>query len=103
MEFDECYNMIVDDEDSDIRIDKYLSEIFPELSRTYIQKLIKNGCVLLNSKQVKPNCRIADKDTVEVTFPELSVPDIVPENIPIEVVYDDNDIIIINKAKHNFK
>ncbi len=100
MEFDECYNMIVDDEYSDIRIDKYLSEIFPELSRTYIQKLIKNGCVLLNSKQVKPNCRIADKDTVEVTFPELSVPDIVPENIPIEVVYDDNDIIIINKPKN---
>lgn len=100
LEFDTVYNISITEEYSDKRIDKYLSETFPELSRTYIQKLIKDGCVLLNGKNIKPNCKLICNDIVSVTFPKPSVPDIIPENIPIEIVYDDDDIIVINKPKN---
>ena len=81
------------------RIDLYLSEQFEHRSRSYIQKIIKEGYVKVNQKPVKSNYRLSFGDSVEVTLPEAKEPDIVPENIPLDILYEDQDIIMINKPK----
>ena len=81
------------------RIDLYLSEQFEDRSRSYIQKIIKDGYVKVNQKPVKSNYRLSFDDGVEVTLPEAKEPDIVPENIPLDILYEDQDIIMINKPK----
>ena len=81
------------------RIDLYLSEQLEDRSRSYIQKIIKDGYVKVNQKPVKSNYRLSFDDRVEVTLPEAKEPDIVPENIPLDILYEDQDIIMINKPK----
>lgn len=81
------------------RIDLYLSEQFEDRSRSYIQKIIKDGYVKVNQKPVKSNYRLSFDDRVEVTLPEAKEPDIVPEDIPLDILYEDQDIIMINKPK----
>ena len=81
------------------RIDLYLSEQFEDRSRSYIQKIIKDGYVKVNQKPVKSNYRLSFDDRVEVTLPEAKESDIVPENIPLDILYEDQDIIMINKPK----
>lgn len=81
------------------RVDKLLSALINDMSRTYIQKLIKDGLVLVNDKTVKPNYRLAEGDYVSVDIPEPVLPHIEPENIPIDIVYEDDDILIVNKEK----
>lgn len=81
------------------RIDLYLSEQFEDRSRSYIQKIIKDGYVKVNQRPVKSNYRLSFDDRVEVTLPEAKEPDIVPENIPLDILYEDQDIIMINKPK----
>ena len=85
--------------ENDIRIDKYLAQEMPELSRSHIQKLIKDGNILVNQKPVKANYRLSFDDMVEVTIPELKEPEIEAENIPLDILYEDADIIIVNKPK----
>ena len=79
------------------RVDKLLSALINDMSRTYIQKLIKDGLVLVNDKTVKPNYRLAEGDYVSVDIPEPVLPHIEPENIPIDIVYEDDDLLVINK------
>ena len=81
------------------RIDRYLSEVLEDRSRSYIQKLIKEQYILVNQKPVKASYRLLVGDRVEITIPEIKEPDIVPENIPLDILYEDKDIIIINKPK----
>ena len=81
------------------RIDRYLSDELEDRSRSYIQKIIKEGYVKVNQKPVKSNYRLSFDDRVEVTLPEAKEPDIVPENIPLDILYEDQDIIMINKPK----
>lgn len=81
------------------RIDRYLSEEMEDRSRSYIQKLIKDQYVIVNQKPVKANYRLSLGDMVEITLPEAKEPDIIPENIPLEILYEDQDIIIVNKPK----
>lgn len=81
------------------RIDKYLAEEIEDRSRSYIQKLIKDGYVKVNGKPVKANYRLVLGDRAEVVLPEISDPDILPENIPLDILYEDRDIIIVNKPK----
>lgn len=85
--------------DNDLRIDKYLADEMNDLSRSHIQKLIKEGNIRVNEKPVKANYRLSFDDVVEVTIPELKEPEIVPEDIPLDVLYEDKDIIIVNKPK----
>ena len=68
-------------------------------SRSYIQKLIKEQYVIVNQKPVKANYRLSLGDMVEITLPEAKEPDIIPENIPLDILYEDQDIIIVNKPK----
>ena len=90
---------IVDEELQDIRIDKYLNEFLKDNSRTYIQKLIKNGNVLVNDNPCKANYRVQSEDRISVDIPTPVTADILPENIPIDIIYEDDDILIVNKPK----
>ncbi len=82
-----------------IRIDKCLSEACNGYSRAYIQKLIDDGNVLVNSKSVKSNYKLRPDDSIEITIPEPEILEIKPENIPLDIRYEDEHIIIINKPK----
>lgn len=81
------------------RIDRYLAEEVEDKSRSYLQKLVKDGYVKVNDKPVKPNYRLVLGDRVEVVFPDITEPDLCPENIPLDILYEDADIIIVNKPK----
>lgn len=89
---------IVENEEG-MRIDRYLAEEVEDKSRSYLQKLIKDGYVKVNEKSIKANYRLLLGDCVDVTFPDVEEPDIVPENIPLDILYEDKDIIIVNKPK----
>lgn len=81
------------------RIDKFLSDSLPDLSRSYIQKLIKDGQVTVNNKIVKANYKMAAGDLLCMEEPELQEPDIEAENIPLDVLYEDADLLVVNKPK----
>lgn len=89
----------IDEEQSDIRIDKFLSEMLPDLSRSYLQKLIKDGQVFVNGKLIKANYKVNCDDIVFLEEPELKEPDILAENIPLDILYEDTDLLIVNKPK----
>ena len=89
----------ISEEQAGNRIDKFLSETLTYLSRSYIQKLIKEDQVIVNQKPVKANYKINVGDMLEVQEPELREPDIVAENIPLDILYEDADILIVNKPK----
>ena len=82
-----------------IRIDKFLADEFPELSRSYIQKLIKEEQITVNGKQVKANYKLSPNDLVVMNEPELKEPDILAEDIPLDILYEDSDLLIVNKPK----
>lgn len=84
---------------SGIRIDKFLSDELPEMSRSYIQKLIKEDQVTVNGKIVKANYKLSADDFVVVCQPELKEPDIQAEDIPLDILYEDDDFLVINKPK----
>lgn len=90
---------IVDEENNGIRIDKYLSSIQSELSRSYLQKLIDEGRVSLDDKPVKANLKVKKDARVTILVPELKEAEIVAQDLPIDIIYEDKDIIIINKQK----
>lgn len=81
------------------RIDKYLSICMTDSSRSYIQKLIKDGNVTIEDKLVKANYKVVSGNKIHVRVPEPEQLDIVPENIPLDILYEDSDIIVINKGK----
>lgn len=81
------------------RIDKFLTTEMTGFSRSYIQKLIKDGNVSVNGKVVKANHKLSYDETITVQIPDLVEPDIVPENIPLDILYEDQDILIVNKPK----
>lgn len=98
-EQDACFHLIVDSSDDGVRVDKYLSEELEGYSRSFLQKLLKEGCVLVNGQAVKSNYRIADKDELTVVIPALTAPEIAAQDIPLDILYEDADIIVVNKPK----
>ncbi|RCX17119.1 ribosomal large subunit pseudouridine synthase D [Anaerobacterium chartisolvens] len=91
--------MIIDEGTEGIRIDAWLSERLEGFSRTYIQKLLEDGLIKVNDKRVKVNYRLRADDSIEISVPEPERLDVRPEKIRLDVVYEDGDIIIINKEK----
>lgn len=87
------------DSQANIRIDKFLSAELPDVSRSYIQKLIKDEHITVNERIVKANYKLAATDVVVVNRPELKEPDIIAENIPLDILYEDSDLLIVNKPK----
>ena len=86
------------EEDVNIRIDKYLSDI-TEHSRTRIQDLADNNLILVNDKPVKSSYKVVLSDVITCDIPELEEMTIEKENIPLDILYEDSDIIVINKLK----
>ena len=91
--------ILADADAIDERLDLYLSEAFPDRSRSFFQKLIRDGGVLVNGKNVKPSFLLHEEDRIEVLFPEPVSPEILPEDLPLDIVYEDDDVILINKPK----
>ena len=83
-----------------IRIDKFLAEYLPEYSRSFIQNLIDKANVNVNNKVIKSNYKLKLNDNILIDIPEPEIADICPEDIPLDIVYEDNDIIVINKPKN---
>ncbi len=85
--------------DTGIRIDRYLSENFPEMTRSHIQKILDDGGVLVNGKPMKRSYIVKEKDHIELNVPEAVEAEILPEDIPLDIIYEDRDILVINKPK----
>lgn len=81
------------------RIDKFLSDLSDGYSRSFLQKLIKENNIKVNGKPVKASYRLVFGDRVEMILPEPETPDIAAENIPLDILYEDEHIIVINKPK----
>ena len=86
-------------DEAGVRIDRCLSDKYEELSRSYLQKLLKDQSVTVNGKVVKANYKIQAGDLVQTTLPDLTEPVILPENIPLDILYEDDDVLIVNKPK----
>ncbi|BCN31191.1 RluA family pseudouridine synthase [Anaeromicropila herbilytica] len=95
----EYIEIIVDEANKGIRIDKLIANIRTELSRSYIQKLIKDNSVYVNNQPVKSNYKAVVADTITINIPELTELNIEPEDIKLDIIYEDSDIILINKPK----
>lgn len=81
------------------RIDVFLNKQIPDLSRSYLQRLIKNGCAAVNGKIVKSSYRLDPDDAVVIDIPDEVKPDILPEPIPLDILYEDEDLLVVNKPK----
>lgn len=81
------------------RIDKYLSEVLKDYSRSFIQRIVRINGIVVNEKSVKSNYRVQDGDLLKISLPDLVEPEILPENIPLDILYEDNDVIVVNKPK----
>lgn len=79
------------------RLDRYLGRIRPEYSRTYLQKLISDGLVMVNGRAAKAGQRLSAGEQIEVTVPPVPPSPLTPEPIPLEVIYQDDDLLVINK------
>ena len=86
-------------EDQQMRLDKYLAEQFPEQTRSYLQKLIKDGEVTVNGKKVKTGYQLSKGDEVSVNIPEPKELDVEPQKMNLDIVYEDDDVILVNKPK----
>lgn len=86
-------------ENGGIRIDRYLSDICPELSRSYIQKLLKCDRVSVNKKIVKSNYKVSEGERISFDVPDAVEPEILPEEMKLEILYEDSDLIMVNKPK----
>lgn len=89
--------IFVDENDENKRLDSFLSEITPDVSRSKIQSLIKNGGVKLNDEAKKPSYQLKENDKIEFELPQDEEIKIEPQNIPLEIVYEDENILVVNK------
>lgn len=94
-----CIKLSASENDIGQRIDQFIASTNPDISRSYIQKLIKDNKVTVNGKNIKSNYKLFSNDEIIYTIPEPTELDIQPENIPLDILYEDKDIIIINKGK----
>lgn len=87
------------EEPGGLRIDRYLSEQLPEISRSYLQKVIRDGGVLVSGRPIKANYKVNIGDVIELLLPPAVEPEIQPEDLPLSILYEDSDVIFVNKPK----
>lgn len=88
------------DDPEDERLDKWISEALEGLSRSFIQKCIKEDKVLVNGTPQKASYRLKTDDEIVFSIPEAAQPDITPEDIPLSILYEDDDLLVIDKPKN---
>ena len=84
---------------SEMRIDKYLAELDSELTRSAVQKLIDDEMVTVNGVVPRKNMKLKEGDKILLTVPEPVPPEALPENIPLDIVYEDDDLLVVNKPR----
>ncbi len=86
-------------EEVNTRIDKIITKIEQDISRTSIQRLLDEGNILVNGKKIKPSYKVVEGDIITITKEEPKEIDLLPQDIPIDIIYEDKDMLIVNKAK----
>lgn len=81
------------------RCDVYLAENMPDLSRSYLKKLFDNGEISVNGKPVRASYKLKEGDTISLTLPEVKKLDVEAQDIPLDIVYEDDDVLVINKER----
>ena len=97
IDISEIHDIQVENEFDNCRLDRFLTEKFKDMSRSFIQKQIKDGLVKVNGKAVKSSYKLQSGDNVQMSICEPKDTAIVPENIPLDIIYEDDDILVINK------
>lgn len=91
----------VTEEEEGTRLDRLLTDYLEGAhSRSYLQKLLREGLVTLNGRPAKASCRVKAEDQVAFSVPDKVLPDILPENIPLDILYEDDDVLVVNKPKN---
>ena len=93
------FTFAAEKEDVGTRIDVFLAENMEDLSRSGVQKLIDEGMITLNGGKTKANYKLREKDIIDVTVPEVKEVEILPEDIPLDILYEDADVIVVNKPQ----
>ena len=92
-------NEITVTNNDDIRLDAYVASVNPELTRATVQRLLEEGNILVNKCTKKSSYKVKEGDKIEINIPEVKESKLEAQDIPIEIVYEDNDIIVVNKPK----
>ena len=92
---DKVYSLIADE--GDIRLDKYVCQQLPELSRTRAQRLIADGHITVNGQPAKPGIKLNTGDRLEVAIPPTPSEQLLPESIPLNILYEDEDLLVVDK------
>lgn len=87
----------ISQDDQGQRLDTFIAENIEELSRSYVQKLIAEGAITVNEKTVKANYKLKENDLVIAKIPDPQPIKIEPENIPLDIIYEDSDLLVVNK------
>ncbi|HDX9576562.1 TPA: RluA family pseudouridine synthase [Bacillus pseudomycoides] len=95
----EVVQVTVTEEQKNERIDKFVAEVNNEWSRSQVQQWIKDGVVTVNGKDVKGNYKVKTNDEITVTIPEPETLDILPEDMNLEIYYEDSDVLVVNKPR----
>lgn len=95
----EIVNLTVDGENSDLRLDKYLVSQLEDFTRSAVSKLIEGGQVKVNEKTASKNYKCKAGDRVVIEIPDPVELDVTAENIPLDIVYEDSDLLVVNKPK----
>lgn len=95
----EYFTFAAEKEDAGQRIDVFLADNMEALSRSGIQKLLEQGHIRLNGGSVKANYRLREKDVMDIEIPEAKETEILPENIPLDILYEDEAVIVVNKPQ----
>ena len=93
------YLFTIEEESAGERVDRLLPSLLEGVSRSYLQSVIKDGGLTVNGKTAKPSLKVKEGDNLELELPDTESPDILPENIPLDILYEDSDVIVINKPK----
>lgn len=91
--------LIIAKENEGERLDRVLDMMLTEYTRSHLKKLIEDGFVTVNGKDVKASYKVREGETLVLTLPDLKEPDILPEEIPLLVVYEDEDMLVVNKPQ----
>lgn len=92
------HELKVDDAAKDLRLDVWLEQQLPGCSRSLVAKQIKSGHCTMSSGKLKPSWRLRGDEQITIEVPEMELPDISPEDIPIDILYEDNDLLVVNKT-----